>query len=204
VLAADNAYRASDGDAYEARAPTEAWLVDARLGTPLAELYSRIAERGRRQSVRDLVASVVEGVDVIEILTERNDPRLHLTFADHSVPVALAGDGVQALVRLSLELAARPEGSGTVLLEEPEAHQHPAAIHASAQAIVEAVRRGLQVILTTHDLDLIDALVGALKPDELGMLSVFRLVLEQGALRSSRLDGQRVRFARREIEDDLR
>jgi predicted ATPase len=202
VFAADNTYKANDGSTHETSAPTETRLVDPRLGHLLSELYSRITERGRRHAVRELITRVVPGLENIEILTEHNDPRLHLTFADHSVPVALAGDGVQALVRMSLEIASHP--GGTVLLEEPEAHQHPAAIRASALAIVEGVRRGLQVVLTTHSLELIDALVLALKPEEIGLLSLYRVKLVDGALRSSRLDGEDVSLSRGEIGDDLR
>jgi predicted ATPase len=203
VFAADNTYKASDDSARsDAPALTDAWLVDPRFGHPLSELYSRIAERGRRQAVRDLVASIVPGLEVIEILTEHNDPRLHLTFPDHSVPVALAGDGVQALVRMSLELASR--SGGAVLLEEPEAHQHPAAIRASAQAIVEGVRRGVQVVLTTHSLELIDALLAAIESKEVGLLSLHRLKLVDAVLRHSRLDGEEIGLSRGEIGDDLR
>ncbi|WP_437906809.1 AAA family ATPase [Sorangium sp. So ce327] len=200
VVASDNTYASTE--ARDADSPLDVWMVDPRFGHLLSELYSRIVERGRRQAVRDLVAAIVPGLEAIEILTEHNDPRLHLTFADSSVPVALAGDGVQALVRLSLELASRP--GGTVLLEEPEAHQHPAAIWASAQGIVEGVRRGLQIILSTHSLELLDALLSALKDDELGLLSLYRLKLAGGELRHSRLEGSEVRLSREAIGDDLR
>ena len=202
VFAAENSYKANDEPVLDDAPATETRLVDARLGHLLSELYSRIAERGRRNAVRELIMSVVPGLETIEILTEHNDPRLHLTFADHSVPVALAGDGVQALVRMSLEIASHP--GGTVLLEEPEAHQHPAAIRASAQAIIEGVGRGLQVVLTTHSLELIDALVVALKPAEIGLLSLYRLKLVDGVLRHSRLDGEDVSLSRADIGDDLR
>lgn len=203
VFAADNTYKASDDSARsDAPALTEAWLVDSRLGHPLSELYSRITERGRRQAVRDLIMSLIPGLENIEILTEHNDPRLHLTFADHSVPVALAGDGVQALVRMSLEIAARP--GGTVLLEEPEAYLHPAAIRTSALAIVEGVRRGLQVVLSTHSLELIDALLAAIRSDELERLSLYRLKLVDGILHHSRLAGEEISLSRGEIGDDLR
>ena len=43
-------------------------------------------------------------------------------------------------VRFSLELAA--SGDGVALLEEPEVHQHPAAMQQTARVIMAAVRRG--------------------------------------------------------------
>lgn len=198
VFASDNTCATFDSS----KALSHAWMVDQRLSHPLPTLYSRITERGRRQAVRDLVADVVPGLDVIEILTDHENPRLHLTFADRSVPVALAGDGVQTLVRTCLELATQPEG--TVLLEEPEAHQHPGAIRQSARAIVAAVRRGIQVVISTHSMELIDALIEALGASDIDKLSLYRLKLVDGGLRSSRLDGEDVSMSRGEIGDDLR
>lgn len=202
VVAASNAYLAEECDSHLVQPSEHVWMVDPRHGFPLHDLYSRISERGRRQAILELLSAVVPGLQVMEILTEHENPRLHLTFDDHSVPVALAGDGVQMLVRLTLELAGR--ASGTRLLEEPEAHQHPAAIRASARAIVEGVRSGIQVIITTHSLELIDALLGALRDEELPLLSLYRLRLDRGLLRTSMLTGAEVLQSRGEIEDDLR
>lgn len=169
---------------------------------PIHDLYSHIVERGRRAEVTALLGALVPGMTGIEILTDQGNPVAHLVYADHSVPVGLTGDGIQALLRMTLELAARR--SGLVLIEEPEVHQHPAAIRQTARAIVAAVRREIQVVLSTHSLELIDALVGDLKDDELDLLALYRLKLEDGVLRSSRLDGKSVLDSRGEIGDDLR
>src|SRR5208282_3857926 len=121
---------------------------------------------------------------------------------DYSVPATLVGDGIQSLLRLSLELAA--SGGGGALLEEPEVHQHPGAIRQSARAILAAVRRQIQVILTTHSLELIDAILAESSDEDLAQLSLFRLQLENGTLKSSRLSGSDIAFSRAQIEDDLR
>ena len=44
-------------------------------------------------------------------------------------------------------------------MEEPEVHMHPGAIRQCARAILAAVRRGIQIVLSTHSLELIDALL---------------------------------------------
>jgi predicted ATPase len=173
------------------------------VSVPLHQVYSQAVEQGRSREVKDILAEVVPGVTGIEILTEGDSPVVHLVYEANSVPAALAGDGVHALLRLCLELAARP--GGLVLLEEPEVHQHPRAIRETARAIQAAVRRGVQVILTTHSLELIDALVDAARSDEeLERMSVYHTVLDNGTLKSSRIAGQDVAFARTQIEDDLR
>lgn len=130
-------------------------------------------------------------------------PILHFVFSDYSVPVAVAGDGVHALTRLCLELAARPRG--TILLEEPETHQHPRAICQTARAIIAAMRGGTQIILTTHSLELIDALLDESSSDELkDNVSLYRMLLSDGQLKSHRHTGDDAAFARSQVEDDLR
>jgi ABC-type multidrug transport system ATPase subunit len=118
------------------------------------------------------------------------------------VPVELAGDGTHALVCLALELAIPPQG--LALLEEPEVHLHPAGVQLSARAILEAVRRGVQVVLSTHSLELIDALIGQATPDDLARLAVYRTRLRDGRLLTSRFSGAEAADMRLQIEEDLR
>jgi predicted ATPase len=183
----------------------EVRLIEPRMferQTPLHRLYSQAREQGRKAQAEALVAEVVPNVSELEILTEGDTPILHLVFEDRSVPVAFAGDGVYSLVQLCLELAARPRG--VVLLEEPEVHQHPAAIRQSVRAILAAVRRDVQVILTTHSLELVDYILAESSSEELQNLSVYRLQLKDGALTSHRTPGVDVSFLRTQIESDLR
>lgn len=169
----------------------------------LHNLYSEMVRQGKRAEANEILRTLMPNLDHLEILTEGNEPILHIVYSDHSIPVALAGDGIQALLRLSLELAVSP--GGTVLLEEPEVHQHPAAIRQSARAIQAAVRRGVQVILTTHSLELIDALLAEAETDaDVEKMSVYGLSLDEGVLKSYRLAGSEVEFARSKIGDDLR
>ena len=121
--------------------------------------------------------------------------------ADGSVPVAIAGDGIQTLVQVTLAVARGP--GSTVLLEEPEATQHPRSLDQSARAIVAAVKRGVQVILSTHSLDLIDMLRQHLGED-LPKLGVHHLACPGGELSVVRYSGAEVALARDVIGEDLR
>ena len=67
-----------------------------------------------------------------------------------------------------------------------------------------AVRRKIQVVLSTHSLELIDALLAESSDQDLAQLSLYRLQLQDGDLKSSRLAGPDIAFARATIEDDLR
>jgi energy-coupling factor transporter ATP-binding protein EcfA2 len=170
---------------------------------PLHVLYTEALRVGRRHEVRQLLAEILPGLEDIQILTEGDQPVVHLLYPWGSVPAAMAGDGILSLVIFSLEMAARP--GGVVLLEEPEVYQHPAALRQSARAIWAAVRRDVQVILSTHSLDLIDYLLNEATDEDLGRLSLFRLLLDdKGELQSTRIEGPDVAFARGQIGDDLR
>ena len=184
---------------------TEVHLVEGYqtgFQRPLHELYTKAVQLGRRKEALGIVSEVFAGISNVAILTENGEPILHLVFADHSVPATLAGDGIVSLLRLSLEVAA--SGGGVALLEEPEVHQHPRAIRQSARAILAAVRRNIQVVLTTHSLELIDALLAESSDKDLVRMSLYRLQLQDGGLRSSRLPGSDIAFSRTKIEDDLR
>jgi len=180
-------------------------LVDPRPGgthAMLSRSYTDAVEDGRLPDVERLVAEVVPGLTHIHNLSdEAGAGVVHLAFSDHSVPVAIAGDGIQTLVQVCFALAQIP--GSTVLLEEPEATQHPRSIGQSARAIVAAVRRGVQVILSTHSLELIDALRTELA-DDLSRLTVHHLACSGGAMSVIRYTGSEVAIARDAIGEDLR
>jgi len=168
----------------------------------LEDLYSEAVKQGRRQTAKKLVKAVVPNLDDIEILTEFGDPVVHVVFENHSVPVGVTGDGVQSLIRLAFELASRP--GGVALVEEPEAREHPAAIRQSAKAIIEAISRGIQVLVSTHSLEFIDALLAEASVEQTKAMAVYRFALDGGQLRSTRIAGEDVAISRGQIGDDLR
>lgn len=170
---------------------------------PIHELHTIAVETGHRDAERALIAEILPGAEHIEVLSDQNAPVAHVVYSDHSVPVALVGDGIEVVIRLALELMVLEDG--LVLLEEPEVHLHPAALAMAARVIVSAVRRGIQVILTTHSLELIDNLIAACETaEDLKNMAVFRVLLEEGILKSTRIAGERVAQLRSQIEDDLR
>jgi predicted ATPase len=185
---------------------SEIWLIepyDSFPLTPLHTLHTRTVTQGHRDAVRRIMGPVVPGLVELQILTEGDSPILHFVFPEGSVPVAIAGDGVRVLTRLCLELAVGPRG--TILLEEPETHQHPRAIRQTAKAIIAAMRSDIQIVLTTHSLELIDALLDESLAEELkDKIALYRVILRDGELKSHRHTGDEAIFARSQIEDDLR
>ncbi|MBL8618661.1 MAG: AAA family ATPase [Deltaproteobacteria bacterium] len=204
LFADDNAYGAS------AQPPTPGERLRlvhpaATRGHPLWRTLGEAVRTGRDQAAVELLRPVV-GADLRDLyfMPEGDDARVgnvHLRYPWGSVPVDVAGDGVRALVRIALELAARPDE--VVLIEEPEVHLHPGAIWAAARAALEAQRRGVQVILSTHSLELIDALVDQ-AGDALDAVAVTRLALQAGELRAHTIPGPELRLLRGALAEELR
>lgn len=167
------------------------------------KLYSKITAEGKREYLIKNVQSWIPNLSNIEILILSDKPSLYFVFNTHSVPVSLAGDGIFSLLMMSMKLSILP--GGIALVEEPEAHLHPALIHESAKIIYATIRRGVQVILTTHSVELIDALLdAATEPDDLEKLSVFWVKLDNGELKTIRTPGEDVAFERENLGKDLR
>ncbi len=200
----DNAYVFTQGGSPELRVD-RVRLVDPRPGglhATLSKSFSAAVEDGFQNDLESIMREVVPGLDRLHILTDDSGRGVvHLGFADHSVPVALAGDGFLTLLQVSIAVAQLP--GKTVLLEEPESTQHPRSVYQAARAIAGAARRGVQVILSTHSLELIDALISHLDGD-LPLLTVHHLTCPGGALSAIRYTGEEVDLARDTIGEDLR
>ena len=169
----------------------------------LDALVSRAFENGLMIQAEGFVSELMPTVKAVRILTDKGQPVVHFVYEDGSLPEATAGEGARMLLRIALELAALP--GGVELLEEPEIHMHPGAIRLAAKAMSAAVKRGIQLVVSTHNLDMVDFLLDdAARDDRLAEVAVFRLVLDQGQLKSSRFSGEEARFARLDIQEDLR
>lgn len=204
AMASDNSWLPLGYEDPPVEAP-DLRFVEPRIGEPLHDAFSRAVKAGRREECVASAQGALPTIQDLEILTEEGSPRLFARTAEGAVPATLAGDGVQALLRSVFELAAAP--GGTILLEEPEVHQYPKTLKQTAKAIVITARRGVQVILTTHSLELVDHLLAELTNDELEdakFLTVIRTQLRRGKLLTTRFTASEAERARTQIEEDLR
>jgi hypothetical protein len=191
--------------------PTEVRFVDQRTGQTrrqtATQLYSAARLAGRKKVVLEMLRALVPTAEDIEILTLNDIPTLHVSYATGAVPLSLAGDGVRNAVLLSLELGVQP--GSLIIVEEPETHLHFGAMRLVANALARTVApHGTpvnQVVLATHSLEFIDALVGVCTELDLQQsLSVHRLALNDGRLTSSSFSGDLVATARLDAELELR
>jgi AAA15 family ATPase/GTPase len=206
-------FKYSDSDEKTDLSKFSALLIDNKSQSyqrKLYEIYSDVARNGGKEYMNNLLREVIPGFSNVEILTETNKSTsqhatvLNIVFSGTagSVPVSLAGDGIHALIRMALEIQL---SNGLALIEEPEAHQHPATIRQIARAVFASVRLGNQVILTTHSMELIDQLLeNATEPTDLEKLSVFWMKLDSGELKTIRIPGEDVIFERETLGKDLR
>lgn len=192
--------------------PTLDWdstLFDASAPRPdqhEVALLERVDAAGRRGEVGPMLKEVSRGdLTGIEYGTVNLQGAVKVAKATgHLVPLVHAGDGIRNLVRLVLQLTA--ETAPLVLLEEPEAHLHPRAMDVVARAIVASAKRGTQIVLTTHSLEFLGYLNGAVGEgaelrDE---FSLFQLSLNDGKLVSRRFGGEELDGALHDLGEDLR
>lgn len=200
----DNTYRASRGG----RPAPFLRLIESSPGAihaPLPPLFTDADLAGGLPFVDEVLRELVEDYDGLKIQSDPDSQAvLFLIRGGRQVPVSLSGEGISALIRMLLELAiCRPHG--TALLEEPEAHQYPRSIRLLARGVVEAIRRGVQVVVTTHSLELVQNLLHfAGEAAVLASTSVHLLRLRDNVLTATRLDGESARFQVEEMEADLR
>ena len=178
-------------------------LIESINTESLEDLYTHIVEQGLRNEITTFIKSMIPDIDHFEILTSKGQPVLYIVFEDRSTPVKMSGDGVQSLIALSMELLT--QSNGIALIEEPEVHQHPMAMGQSAEAIWGVIRRGTQVFISTHSIEMVDLLLAEVQNGaELAQMSVYRTSLREGCLRTVRVAGEDIAFQRVQIGDDLR
>ena len=121
----------------------------------------------------------------------------------YQVPYEFVGEGVKTLLGLLWELwDDTPE---VLLLEEPETHMHPRYVHEFVHWFVDVVRdRGVQVFLTTHDIDTIRSFFDFVEPSQKAFLrEEFRLLQMDQTLPES-YDYDEAESLSKELQTDLR
>jgi predicted ATPase len=178
--------------------------VEAVRGTgELEDAYTRIDSAGQLDKVVKALRRSMGGLVDLRILKVGSDFLLHTFFDDRPpVPAYLAGDGFKRFLALAAAAVATPKG--VVLLEEPEAFQHPRYLRELATLLLLAAHDGTQIILSTHSLELIDLLLLAPEAEGQTYPAVHRLNLHEGKLRATSLPREDAVLARESLLEDLR
>ena len=118
-----------------------------------------------------------------------------------SIPTHVAGDGVRMALDLSLRVLGGPPG--VVAVEEPENFMHPGGRRICAEILWAAVRRGEQVIASTHSLEFLDDVLESADA-KLEDLALFKVSLNDGKLEASLQSGTEAEEVREVLGQDLR
>jgi len=140
----------------------------------------------------------IEGIDLASFAGDR--PAVYLKHRRLGIaPLSIFGDAMRRSVLLAATLP-RLRNGGILLIDEVETGVHVSALGRVFEWLVASARRlGVQVFVTTHSLEALDALISApsISPEE--DVVVFHLTQLEGATQCKRFAGDllhRLRFER--------
>jgi predicted ATPase len=166
----------------------------------LEDAYSRLEQNRKVGLVVKALQRSMPTLTDLRILKNGDQFIVHSICGEEPpVPVYLAGDGFKRFLEIASHVYATGKG-GVVLLEEPESFQHPRYLQELVAVLRDAVSQGIQVILSTHSLELIDLLLAGSGEET----TVHRFRLQESVLRTTAVSGEKARTTRKELTQDLR
>lgn len=99
---------------------------------------------------RDFERELIDGEILVRTLGEHPYPEIRYRFEKTEIPLHRASSTVSELAPLFLYLKYRIEPGSILIIEEPEAHLHPANQRILAKFLIRLVRSGVHVTITTH------------------------------------------------------
>lgn len=157
----------------------------------------------RMSEIRDLLNAidVSDSIDTLsfdQVVFEGEDGR-------YQVPYEFTGDGFQAIVKLLWVLFDTDELPDVLLLEEPDTHMHPEYVRQLVRQLTEFVRReGIQLFVTTHDIDMIRSFFDAVDPEQQEFLEENFRLLQMDPELPQMYDYEDAREVAMEMQIDLR
>jgi predicted ATPase len=107
---------------------------------------------------RDFERELIDGEIVMRTSGDHPYPEIRYSFKQTDIPLHRASSTVSELAPLFLYLKYRVEPGSILIIEEPEAHLHPANQRILAKFLVRLLRKGVYVTLTTHSEYLLEQL----------------------------------------------
>lgn len=123
---------------------------------------------------KSLESEILKG-EVHAVTSKNSMPEIVFRTSDASIPLHRTSSIISEIASISLYLKHIVLPNNMLIIEEPEAHLHPANQKIFAKYVVRMIREGLNVLLTTHSPILLEELgkymrSNMLKPKERKML----------------------------------
>lgn len=146
-------------------------------------LYKDRSDRKVINKMNDIYNTTVDQLSYVPV---GESPELQILFEDYAAQPGSLGDGFR--YAFSLFSAIEAFSPQTVLVEEPENHQHPSAYKGIAEALIEySVNRNIQFFIATHSSDFLTHLIDT-TPSDLDT-QIYHLDLQSGRLDPRNIEG---------------
>ena len=110
------------------------------------------------QLARNFEEELIKGEIVVRTLDEYLYPEIKYSFQKTEIPLHRASSTVSELAPLFLYLKYIIEPGCILIIEEPEAHLHPENQRILAKFLVRLIRKGVNIVITTHSEYLLEQL----------------------------------------------
>ncbi|MBU7013179.1 MAG: AAA family ATPase [Theionarchaea archaeon] len=107
---------------------------------------------------QELEGELLKGEIVVKTLDEYLYPEIRYNFRGKEIPLHRASSTVSELAPLILYLKYTIRPGSILIIEEPEAHLHPENQRILAKYLVKLIRKGVNIVITTHSDYLIEQL----------------------------------------------
>jgi len=107
---------------------------------------------------KEFEQELIKGEIIVRTRDEYLYPKIRYNYHDAEIPLHRASSTVSELAPLFLYLKYIIEPGSILIIEEPEAHLHPANQRILAKYLVRLIRKGVYIIITTHSEYLLEQL----------------------------------------------
>jgi len=107
---------------------------------------------------KEFEQELIKGEIIVRTRDEYLYPEIRYNYHDAEIPLHRASSTVSELAPLFLYLKYIIEPRSILIIEEPEAHLHPANQRILAKYLVRLIRKGVYIIITTHSEYLLEQL----------------------------------------------
>ena len=101
---------------------------------------------------------LIKGEILVRSLDENLYPEIRYGFQKTEIPLHRSSSTVSELAPLFLYLKYSIRSKSTLIIEEPEAHLHPENQRTLAKFLVKLIRKGVNIVITTHSEFLLEQL----------------------------------------------